>query len=80
MFQRGHIITATSLIKHFTTVSNYIVENASAILITQKSGSLLVLSTAEMFERLAKLQYKKAGLEVHPACLRDILEATKARI
>ena len=56
------------------------VENASAILITQKSGPLLVLSTAEMFERLAELQYKKTEMEVPPACLRDILEATKARI
>ena len=74
------VASILKIYQHFTTVSNYMVENASAILITQKSGSLLVPSTAEMFERLAELQYKKAGMDVHPACLRDILEATKARI
>lgn len=80
MFQRGHTITATSLIKHFATVSKYLVENSSSILITQKSGPLLVLNTAEMFERLAELQYKKAGMEVPPAYLRDVLESAKGRI
>ena len=73
MFQLGQIITATQFVKGFSKITRYLKYNPEPVAIMQKSGQILVLITAEMFDDLAREKLRSQGIEPPPADLRDLM-------
>ncbi len=75
MFQIGHIISASHLVRKFQRVSNYLKDTREPILVSQRNGPFLVVMNAYEFERLIFENMKVKGLQPPQATLRDQLDA-----